>query len=961
MKKQHKDPENKSDHLSGNLKDEDMNMTVAESGLSYRSIFEHATDAIYVQDREGVFIDVNPAAMRMYGYSRQEMVGSTPDKLAAPGRNDMDRTRDHLLKAFKGEPQRFEWWGKRKNGEVFPKEIVLNKGMYFGKEVVFAMARDITERFLVLEALKESEDKYRSLTDQIPVGVYRTATDGHLIYSNPALVKILNYGSVDELLKLNVSQLYANPSDRESQLTASKQNSGIIQSIFQLKKKSGELIWVKDNSRLVYDKKGNPSYFDGILEDITESKRVESAIKESEANLKAIIENTLESIWSVNRNYEIQYVNEVFAEAYKSAFGVKLYKGVNMIETLTPDMNSIWKERYDRTFKNEHFLFEDRIDIGEKSIYIEVAMNPIVIDGNVVGASVYGKDVTENKLAQMNLQYLSDLQKLLIDLSAGFINLPIKEIKPAINQSLNKISEFVDADRAYVFDYDPESNTITNSFEWCRQGIKSQIDIMQSISLAGFKEWLDLHKKGEIVKIDDFTDKKWERLRGLMKDPDAKSLLTIPMIHEGEYIGFVGFDSVRHNNLYKGYEQLLLQVYAQTLVNVKERLEKEQKLISAKEKAEESDRLKSAFLANMSHEIRTPMNGIIGFLDLLKEPDLSEENKADYINIVTQSGHRLLDTINDIIEISKIETGELKVNMSAVNISELMAYFHGFFRQQTDQKGLKYIISNKLPGDVQSFRTDSMKLESIISNLLKNAVKFTSKGSVEFGCYLEESDLTFYVKDTGSGIPADQIDIIFNRFVQADISGTRPHEGSGLGLSIVKAYIEILNGKIWVKSKAGEGSHFFFSIPFLPSKEENPTNEIVPAVTEEPSTRSTILIAEDDYASYLYMESLLSGKGVTFLHTTNGADTIKVVRENPDISLVLMDIRMPGMTGVEATRQIREFNKSIPIIAQTAYALAGDRELAIEAGCSDYITKPINRIDLQKMVYQYRDQNNNKS
>jgi len=944
----------KSDvHPSDSIGNARMNNKLAESEESYRSIFEHATDAIYIQDEDGVFLDVNPAATRMYGYSREEMVGFKPDKLAAHGKNDLEKTLDYVRKAFEGEPQRFEWWVRRKNGEEFPKEIVLNRGNYFGREVVFAMARDITERYQVLEALKESEDKYRSLTDQIPVGVYRTTTNGQLIYSNPALVKILNYESVKELLKMNVSQLYANPADRENQLIRSRKDSGIIQSVFQLRRKTGELIWVKDNSHLVFDKSGNPSYFDGILEDITERIRSETALKESEANLKAIIENTLESIWSVDRNYIIQYVNEVFAKSYLKTFGVQLSKGVKIIDTLPSEMSSVWKERYDRTFENEHFVFEDKIDIGDRSIYIEVSMNPIVVDGKVVGASIYGKDVTEKKLAQIQLQYLSDLQKLLIDLSTGFINLPILEIKPAINQSLIKISEFVNVDRAYVFDYDPDSNTVTNTFEWCRQGINSQIDFMQSISLENFTDWAELHKRGEIVKIDDFSDKKWERLHRLMKAPDAKSLLTIPLLSEGEYIGFVGFDSVRHQHIYTGYEQLLLKVYAQTLVNVKERLEKEQKLISAKEKAEESDRLKSAFLANMSHEIRTPMNGIIGFLDLLKEPDLSEENKNAYINIVTQSGQRLLDTINDIIEISKIETGELKVHNSSVNIPELMSYYHGFFRQQTDQKGLNYIITNQLPAGIVSIQTDKIKLESIISNLLKNAVKFTLKGSVEFGCYLKEPDIVFYVKDTGTGIPADQHEVIFDRFIQVDSSTSRPHEGSGLGLSIVKAYIEMLKGKIWVKSDQGRGSHFYFSIPYCPSVGEKPVDEKTGTLNEAPPSMSKILIAEDDYASYLYLQNLLTGKGVTFLRTMNGADTVKTVRENPDISLILMDLRMPGLSGLEAARQIRQFNKTVPILAQTAYALTGDREMAIKAGCNDYISKPIDRKNLQKMILKY--------
>ena len=645
-------------------------------------------------------------------------------------------------------------------------------------ESEFAQAREITERLQVLEALRESEDKYRSLTEQLPVGVYRTTIDGGLVYSNIALVNILGYDSVEELLEINVSQLYANPASRQKQLKTAEKKTGIVKSEFRLKKKNGELIWVRDNSRLLSDKMGNPVYFDGIIEDITEKKQAEIAVKENEANLKAIIENTLESIWSVNLNYEIQYVNEVFASAFKQTFGVPLSRGVNIIESLPAGLAVLWKERYDRAFLNEHFSFEDKLDINAASIYIEVAMNPIVIDAKVVGVSVYGRDVTENKLA-------------------------------------------------------------------------------------------------------------------------------------------------------------------------------EQKLIDAKEKAEESDRLKSAFLANMSHEIRTPMSGIIGFLNLLNEPDLTDENKTAYISIVTQSGLRLLDTINDIIEISRIETGGLQVNMTAVGVSELFGYYDGFFRQQTARKGLEYIVCNNLPANISYLRTDRKKLDSIISNLIKNAIKFTPSGSVEFGCRLEEPDIVFYVKDSGVGIPQERLNSIFDRFVQGDLSTTRPHEGSGLGLAIVKAYIEMLKGNIMVQSKEGTGTSFIFSIPYLPA-EELKTSIPETGMSEQVIMSGTkILIAEDDYASYLYIQRALAGEGITFLRTTNGADTVKIVKENPDLSVVLMDIKMPGMTGLDATRSIRKFNQSVPIIAQTAYSLTGDRELAIEAGCSDYISKPINRRELQNMVKKY--------
>ncbi|MBK7628387.1 MAG: PAS domain S-box protein [Bacteroidales bacterium] len=934
-----------------------MSKTIAESELSYRSIFDHATDAIYILDRDSTFLDVNPAATMMYGYKRDELVGKKPDSVSAPGRNDLKQTSEYVTKAFEGKTQRFEFWGWRKNGEEFPKEIILNKGMFFGKEVVFAMARDITERYKVIEALKESEDKYRSLTDQLPVGVYRTTIDGQFIYSNPALVKILNYDSVDELLQINVRQLYQNPVEREAQIRASQNSAGLIQSELILRRKTGELIWVRDNSRLVCDKNGIPYCFDGIIQDITENKRSENAVKASEANIVAIIENSLESIWSIDRNYNIQYVNEVFASAFKQTFGVRLDKGVNILDSLPANLRGLWKERYDRAFKNEHFLFEDRIDMEDLVVFIEVSMNPIVIDNEVVGASFYGRDVTEKKLAQIQLQYQADLRKVLVELSADFINLPIKDIKSAINESLIKIGKFVGADRAYVFDYDFLKNTGTNTFEWCNDGITPQIDNNQELDIDLYADWVEHHRKGELVNIPDANLLEESPLKQLLREQEIVSLLTIPLMSEGACIGFVGFDSVIKKHIYNDYEKQLLQVYAQTLVNVKSRLEKEQKLISAKEKAEESDRLKSSFLANMSHEIRTPMNGIIGFLELLREPDLSEENKAAYINIVTQSGHRLLETINDIVEISKIEAGELKINISPVNISELMGYYHGFFRQQTDQKGLTFIISNQLPDDIVSFQTDRNKLESIITNLIKNAVKFTSSGSVEFGCFVKADDLVFYVKDTGIGIPSDQIDAIFDRFIQVDHSVTRPQEGSGLGLSIVKAYIEMLGGRIWVDSVHGRGSTFSFSVPFIPEAESKPVDKTRNHLLEGIDRKATILIVEDDFSSSLYLEKLLSDDRVTILHCINGSDAIKVVRENPDISIVLMDIRLPGMSGLEATQQIREFNKVIPIIAQTAYSLSGDREIAINAGCTDYISKPVNRNELHRLINKYTGKN----
>ena len=238
-------------------------------------------------------------------------------------------------------------------------------------------------------------------------------------------------------------------------------------------------------------------------------------------------------------------------------------------------------------------------------------------------------------------------------------------------------------------------------------------------------------------------------------------------------------------------------------------------LVRAKEKAEESDRLKTAFLANISHEIRTPMNGILGFLELLKNPTLGDEEKNNFIEVVNKSGDRLLRTINDIIEISKIESGQVRADYSSVDIRDVMEYYLKFFEPSAKEKQLGLKIGRQIPSHKSLIRTDRSKIDAALSNLISNAIKFTSSGYVEFGNFMDEGTLVFYVKDTGIGIPPDQMNAVFDRFIQADLNMTKPYQGTGLGLSIIRGYIHLLNGEIWVESEEGKGSIFYFSIPYF--------------------------------------------------------------------------------------------------------------------------------------------------
>ncbi len=378
-------------------------------------------------------------------------------------------------------------------------------------------------------------------------------------------------------------------------------------------------------------------------------------------------------------------------------------------------------------------------------------------------------------------------------------------------------------------------------------------------------------------------------------------------------------------------------------------------LIKAKEKAEESDRLKSAFLANMSHEIRTPMNGILGFSDLLKSHDLSSEKQQEYINIIENSGKRMLNIINDIISISKIESGMVEVVISHSNVNEQTDYIYNFFKLEAEKKGINLILNNGLNPNEAQFKTDREKVFAILTNLVKNALKFTVKGYIEIGYVRKNEFLEFYVKDTGTGIPFEKEKLVFERFRQGSEGYARGYEGAGLGLSISKSYVEMLGGKIWVESVEDKGSTFYFTLPYYNNMNKETISKKIIKKTEKKKKIKPlrILIAEDDETSSKLISLIIETYTKNIIWVENGIDAVKLCRNHTDIDLILMDIQMPEIDGIEATKRIREFNKDIIIIAQTAFALSGDKEKAIAAGCNDYITKPVLKNELFTLIQKY--------
>ncbi len=404
------------------------------------------------------------------------------------------------------------------------------------------------------------------------------------------------------------------------------------------------------------------------------------------------------------------------------------------------------------------------------------------------------------------------------------------------------------------------------------------------------------------------------------------------------------FNHILQNRVRKKTHDLLQQLELNTQIT--RELEKQ------KTKAEESDKMKSAFLANMSHEIRTPMNGILGFTELLKSHDYSLEEQKQFIEIIQQSGERMLTTINNIIEISKIDSGLESIQISETSIEKIIKELYQFFVPEARRKGVELIIEKKELKSDLIFYSDTYKVTSIVTNLIKNALKFTHKGSIKIGYAISDEEFNFYVSDTGIGIAPEKQKLIFNYFVQADSSISSRFEGSGLGLSICKEYTKMLNGKISVESEINKGSTFYVTIPnhlkntaavVSNNKNNKKANTSIPGGLN-------IIVAEDDKTSFFFLKYILEGISANILHAKNGREAIELIKNNPDTDIILMDSKMPELNGIDAVKQIRKFNSNVFIIAQTAYAQDDYRSRTIEAGCNDYIEKPINKNKLLEII-----------
>lgn len=386
--------------------------------------------------------------------------------------------------------------------------------------------------------------------------------------------------------------------------------------------------------------------------------------------------------------------------------------------------------------------------------------------------------------------------------------------------------------------------------------------------------------------------------------------------------------------------------------DITERKKQEMELKEAKEKAEESDRLKSAFLANLSHEIRTPMNGIIGLASMLEEPGLLEEEKTRFLRIIRNNSFQLLQIISDIVDISKIEAGQIDLKMNDTCLNALFENLEEFYHPMTLDRDIRLTFFEPVQESECCIRTDDVKLRQVLDNLIGNAMKFTAKGEISVSYTLGGEFVEFTVSDTGIGISPEHRELIFDRFMQVERSISRQFGGTGLGLSISRAFVEKMGGRIWFDSTPGIGTIFHFTVPNIPvgydirkRKEKVIYPQVPPGIT--------VLVVEDEMANFEYLDIVLRKMSVQTLHALTGSQALELLSAHPEVRLILMDVKLPDKSGYDVTREIMASGRDIRVIAQTAYALADERTKALEAGCVDYLPKPIRKEALITLIGKY--------
>jgi len=882
----------------------------------YRSLVEDSLQGMVIAQNDPLRLSFASKPMQnISGYTPEELTGFTPEQnqaLIHP--DDRQEFFSNFARRLIGEkvPPHNEYRIIHKDGSIHWVELFSSRVEFNEKPAIQAVFLDITQRKRAEEDLIKNQQFLKKAQEIGQIGTWHLDLGKDILTWTEENYKIFEvpYGT-----KMNYVRFLecVHPEDREYL------NKEWIASIkgkpYDIEHRllvNGKIKWVREKAEFLCDNKNKPIEAFGVTQDITDRKVAEQELAKANDNaeknrilLKTMINATPDLVW-------LKDINGVYASCnkrFEDFFGKPESEivGKTDYDFLDKDLADFFRQNDNLAMNaGEPIINEEEITFASDghSEILETIKTPLINKNNeIIGVLGVGRDITDRKIAEDRLKERNAYIETIMD------NMPI-------GFALNTIT---DGKVQYM------NNKFEEIYGWPR-------DVLNNVSIFFEK----------VFPEDDYRKKMKSQIMADMQsgDPDRMQwpdLKIVTNTNEERYVHAFNIPLIE--------QDLMIS----TVQDTTKRKIAEDELIKAKERAEESDKLKSSFLANMSHEIRTPMNGILGFTSLLEKPDLSEDKREQYIQIIKKSGDRMLNTVNDLINISKIETGQIDVKPEVCNPCALVKDHIEFFKPSAEEKGLTLGLEQQCACQDERIMMDVNKLDSIITNLVRNAIKYTETGSIIVKCNMNDKKFRLDVCDTGEGIPKDRQEAIFDRFVQADLSDTKARQGSGLGLSIVKAYVKMMKGKISLESEPGKGSCFTVELPVIKANKKLVIDRR-PLKVRPDKAFHKVLIVEDDDISHQHLSISLEDHANSLLHAENGIEAVRLTKDNDDIDLILMDIKMPVMDGYEATRKIREFNKDVVIVAQTAYALPEDKQKAQDAGCNAYITKPIDIDALLKLV-----------
>ncbi len=905
-----------------------------DSELRYRNLFDLSPVGVLVQDSKNIIIDANKIYCGITGYQKKDLIGKHISVIVP--QQSLYSIDINTPRILAGEQLLHETECNRKDGTTFSIELTESRvTLPDGSIGIMSIANDITGRKKAEEEFIRSEKRYHELFDAYKDGIAvisinRDDSVSNFRELNDAAAAMLGY-SRNEMMGIPITALESGYTEQmQIQRRMELEEKGTCNFETEFIHKSGHLVPVEVSiSIITYE--GIPALLN-ITKDISERK-----FRENLQKIQYNIVNAMINADTLHELYEAVRIELSVLLDTRNFFIAFLNPETGMLsapfEKEEKDSVNEWpaeKSLTGKVIKQQKSLLLSRNQItdlansGEINIIgtrSEIWLGvPLFSGKKAIGAMVvqsYDNPYAYNKDSIYILELMAH-------------ELSIYIARKEAEQNALKLSKAIEQN--------PISIVITN-----KEGVIEYVNPKFS-EITGYTRKESTGKKPSILKSgahsEEFYLHLWETIssgrdwQGEMKNKRKdgsfywENMIISPILND------VG--KITH--------------YVAVKEDITEKKNINEQLKIAKEKAEESDRLKTAFLQNISHEIRTPLNGILGFSELLIQEWTTPEERIEYNEAIQISGKRLIEIVSNVLDISIIETGQVILNPERFNLNTFLIDLYNFYHTQAYQKGLQL---NFKPGCIDKsceITADPFRINQVMTNLLNNAIKYTKRGEISFGYRFTKEDIIFSVSDTGIGINNAHHHRIFTRFYQAEHSSARSYEGAGLGLSISQGLVQAMGGKIWFESEAGVGSTFSFSIPVAEAVEQSakkPASDYIKLVDD------IVLIADDDDTSYMLLMTTLKKRKVGIMRAENGVEAVELVKNHGNIQLVLMDVKMPEMNGLEATRIIKSLRPDLPVIIQTAYAFTDEIDEAFSVGCDEYLSKPIASEKLNHLYEKY--------